>query len=563
MSATTLGPAGSLIRRGIGMATLRRPRRARSSVVVALVVLVAGFAGLLVTHSSPRLPVARARALALLRRDPAARRLMALARVDHVGVLALDQHFDQVFGYRGQRAVFTADVSVHGHVVAQMRLEGHDFAFGSATANSPAVLVLLTLVFLLATGVWPLRRLRNLDAVVAASLGSSVFLFDHMYLTWMVLAAVPALAYLAARCAWRALGPARPPAPATPLLEWLTRGWSPERRLRLLRLVAAAAGLIVLMVSYSSLHVIDVGLAVMEGATLILHGILPYGHIPDVLHGDTYPFGSYLLFTPFAWIKPVHDAWGDADETLAVAAVSALAGAWLLARTLRRAPRAERTAASAGAAARAQARERAGLRAAIAWLTFPCLLVTASTGTTDVTLGVLVLGALLLWRRPALATTALAAGAWFKLAPAALLPLSLARARGRGLLLGLLGAGAITAVMVGIVVALGGAPGVGEMLHAMAFQQTRSSPESLWSQIGSVPLQQLAEALTAALIAGAAWRLRADRALARDRGRMAALFAAVLLGLQICANYWSCLYLAWIVPLLCFALWAEPDPAQR
>ena len=82
------------------------------------------------------------------------------------------------------------------------------------------------------------------------------------------------------------------------------------------------AGLIVAMVGLSSLHVVDVGYAVMEGATLLTHGTLPYHHIPDVLHGDTYPLASYLLDVPLAALTPVRDAWSDADATLAVTVCS-------------------------------------------------------------------------------------------------------------------------------------------------------------------------------------------------------------------------------------------------
>ena len=47
------------------------------------------------------------------------------------------------------------------------------------------------------------------------------------------------------------------------------------------------------------------------------------------------------------------------------------------------------------------------------------------------------------------------------------------------------------------------------------------------------------------------WR---DRALAADPRRMAALGAAVLLGVQLAANYWSATYLAWVFPLVAVAL---------
>ena len=110
--------------------------------------------------------------------------------------------------------------------------------------------------------------------------------------------------------------------------------------------------------------VLDVGYAVMEGATDLVHGVLPYGHIADVLHGDTYPIGSYLLYAPFAPFWPVHTVWDDANVTLVVAVVAALgvaSTAWRISSP------------SGGSTT--------GPRMAIAALTFPPLLVTVSTGT--------------------------------------------------------------------------------------------------------------------------------------------------------------------------------------
>ena len=57
-----------------------------------------------------------------------------------------------------------------------------------------------------------------------------------------------------------------------------------------------------------------------------------------------------------------------------------------------------------------------------------------------------------------------------------------------------------------------------------------------------------------AAIAGASLRVWSDRALASDPRRMAALGAALLLAVQLAANYWSYTYLAWAFPLLAVAL---------
>jgi hypothetical protein len=199
-----------------------------------------------------------------------------------------------------------------------------------------------------------------------------------------------------------------------------------------------------------------------------------------------------------------------------------------------------------------------GLRAAIALLAFPPLLATVSTGTTDVVLAALLIVTLLLWRRPGWASAALTGAAWFKAAPVLAVPLLFSRLRGRGWLRALLAGAVVSGVCVGVLVALGGPSGPDRMLSAIGFQFTRSSPYTLWTFVGSEPLQQLAEALTLALVAGAAVKLRRDARLADDPTRLAALFGAVLLGAQIAASFWNYMYLVWALPFLILALFPRP-----
>jgi hypothetical protein len=101
------------------------------------------------------------------------------------------------------------------------------------------------------------------------------------------------------------------------------------------------------------------------------------------------------------------------------------------------------------------------------------------------------------------------------------------------------------------------------MLSAMSFQFTRTSPHTLWSVVGNVPLQQLAEAATLALIVGAGVKLRRDHALAGDPSRLAAIAAAVLLGIEISANYWNYMYLVWIAPFLMVSVLGVDAPLEH
>jgi hypothetical protein len=314
-----------------------------------------------------------------------------------------------------------------------------------------------------------------------------------------------------------------------------------------LRLGAVACALIVAMVALTSLHVLDVAYAVMEGGTAIAHGLSPYSHFGgDVLHGNTYPIGSYLLYAPFAAISPVRSQWDNADLALAVAVGATLLAAWGLARI--------RSGAGFRLRGRDAGAELLGLRTAIAWMTFPPLLVTVSTGTSDVVLGALLVGALVFWRRPAAGTAMLSFAAWFKAVPAVLLPLWLASRRGTALARALVGCVIVSAAMVGALLALGGVGGLGQMVDAMRFQLTRQSPQTLWNFVGSVPLQQFAQAATLALLAGGMVRVWRDRDLAADCARFSGLCAAVLLGVQISGNYWSFMYLAWVFPFLVLSL---------
>jgi hypothetical protein len=207
------------------------------------------------------------------------------------------------------------------------------------------------------------------------------------------------------------------------------------------------------------------------------------------------------------------------------------------------------------------AERAAGLRAALAWLVYPPLVVTVSSGTSDVLLGALLLGALVLSRRRLASATLILAAGWFKLVPFALLPIWLARLRGRRLLLALAVVAVSGLATVALLIALGGSGAPQQMLHAMAFQLERRTLHSPWSLLGLEWLQPLAQAAVLALVAAATVRVRREPELAADPVRLAAIAGAVLLGLQLCGNYWTYLYLAWAVPCIVLSLLASVPQA--
>jgi len=532
-------------RRGIGS---RRVSPLAAGVVVAAIAALA----LTLNHHQPAAPVSAPQAIRSALRAPHVAQMLSGSHWNRAVASPVDPHLEQVTFYSGDRIDVTVALQAGRTETQAVDYRQTQVPYGDWIAYQPAVLALLCALFVVMAGVSPWRRLRNLDVAAALSLVVSVLLFQHRYNDPSVLAGVPGLAYLLVRCAGKALGAPRAPAPSTPLLAAITPRLDPARRVRWLRALLVVLALVFLMVSVSSFDAVDVLYAVMEGATRIVHGVLPYGHMPPgIIHGDTYPILSYLLYTPLALVAPVTDVWGSVDGGLAVAALAAIVAAWAVFRIF------------AGGRLRAGASrpvevEEAGLRAALAWLAFPPLLIVVSTGTTDVVLAAMVLVAILLWRRPVACSGMLAFAGWFKLAPFALLPVCVAPLRGRRLAWALASIAAVSLPLIGVLVALGGIGGPADMIHAVAYQFSRGVQQSVWGALGTAALQPLAQGAVLGLIAAAMVKLRQDPHLARDRERMAALSAAILIGLQLTAEYWAFLYLVWVLPLAIVSLLADP-----
>jgi hypothetical protein len=444
-----------------------------------------------------------------------------------------------------------AEVAVRANgTTDQVQAIGRGVRFGNWIAYEPGVLIGLTVLFVAMLAVLPLWRLRNLDLLATLSLVATVPLFQHGYLNTSVVVVAPGLVYLIVRCTWHALGRTRVRSSTVPLFDCMARRWQPTQRVRFLRMVLLTLGLILAMVGIGTPNALDIPYAVMEGATAMLHGLLPYGHMAgDVIHGDTYPILSYALYIPVAWVAPVHSIWDSIYGALLVAVFAAGASAGGLLRGVA-GPRPRH-------ARRAAANEARGLRAAIAWLAFPPLMIIVSTGTTDLVLAAMLVFAVLLWRAPAASTAVLALAGWFKLAPFALLPVWLAPLHGAPLRRAIAAALAVSAAALALVIALGGVHGPVAMAHAMAYQFDRGSLQSLWITLGLGGLQPFGQAAALALIVAVAVELRRRPVLSADPGRVAAVSGAILIALQLVANYWSFLYLAWFVPLIGLSLFAD------
>jgi hypothetical protein len=81
--------------------------------------------------------------------------------------------------------------------------------------------------------------------------------------------------------------------------------------------------------------------------------------------------------------------------------------------------------------------------------------------------------------------------------------------------------------------------------------------------LGLTGVQPIAQALVLSLIAGAATQLRYDGDTHIDVRRIAALSAAVMIGLQVVGNYWSFLYLCWCAPLIVVSLLSDQSPSGQ
>jgi len=457
---------------------------------------------------------------------------------DHARVVGLDHELTRVTLFRGSRIVANVAVRPDGHAAGIRLFRPRGPVYGSRLSEGLALVALFTAVGGLMLLTLPLRSLRNVDVLALLALAVPIVAGYHRLFELSVYALYPPLLWLAARCAWRALGPGTGPDERPSLYERLTSSWGPRRQRRMLAIIAGAAALALTGIAVSSPGAIDVGFASVQGATSLLNGSLPYGSLTDVLHGDTYPLLNYALYIPGALLLPVRDAFDDSTGALIVAAVAALAAAAALAH--------------AGTAA---AGPTAGWRLAIAWLCFPPVVAGAAAGSNDLPLAALVAFALAAAAtRPAAVGYALAIGAWVKVAPLAVLPAWLIGLRGEDRRRALAAVALTTGVGVAWLIALGGVGSIGAMLDGIAFQLRRGTLQSAWALTGADGVQRALQGALAALVVLLALRAREDPSLARNPGWLAASTGAILAGLQITANNASVIYATWAFPAVALAL---------
>lgn len=511
-----MGPSGQLAR--------------RRALAVALVVF-ATVAGLgLLTHEETPLALDRTTAISLAAAAPETR--VAAARADKVMVIPIDHDFVKVTWLRNGRTTATAGVKRDGTLAWPSKYK-KIAGYGAPLAHGLLVLGVLTALFLLATLRGPLRRRRTLDALALAAVVVPTVLIDRGLLALGEGLAAVLIGYLIVRgvqLAVRGPQPDEDDDDAPVLLQRLAaRATLPK----LTRQIGLLLLFITVLTTLTSAGVVDVAYANMEGATVLLTGQLPYGHMPsDVIHGDTYGLPIYALYAPFAAIWPVHTDWDDAIGALVLGAGAAILCALGMARAV------------------------GGARwpAAIAVLALPASLMTFSSGTNDVLIAAALIWAFAWWSRPAASSALLAMAGLAKVAPLVLLPLWLARLRGAALARAIAACGIAGVTVLAGLVALGGLHGPSDMVHAMSFQLSRRSMMSIWTIFGIEPLQPLMQGVAPAIALGGATLVWLDRSVAADPRRIAGLVAATLGALQLAANHWAPLYLVWLAPPAMVAL---------
>ncbi|WCB92836.1 hypothetical protein DSM104299_01536 [Baekduia alba] len=492
-------------------------------------------AGFLTAKSDPPLPIAAAKAIAIGERDPTLAATVKTAT--DAKVLYIDDETVTVTWFRHGRGIATTAIKTDGTTFHPATYPHQRAGYGAPLAHDAAVLGALLVLFLLATLRGPLLRWRTLDVLVLAAFLVPTVLIDRAWLVGGEAAGAVLLLYVLARgvvTAVRGTGDAED-ADAPVLLQRLAARW---RTPALPVQIAGALLLATVLVTATSTGMVDVATANMEGATLLSHGVLPYGHMPgDVVHGDTYGLPIYLIYTPFAALWPVASDWDDAVGSLLVAALGMLACAAGIARAM-----------GGGRVT--------GSRwpAIIALLAFPAALMSTSSGTNDGLIAAALIWTLAWWARPAASSALLAGAGVAKIAPLVLLPLWLARLRGAALLRAIAACAAVGVATVAALVACGGVHGPFDMVHAMTFQLSRRSMMSLWTTLGLQGWQPIAQALTLAVALGGAALVALDRDVARDPRRVAGLLTAVLAALQLQANHWAPLYLLWLAPPAMVAL---------
>jgi hypothetical protein len=448
-----------------------------------------------------------------------------------------------------------------GPQVAWKMARGRPGAFGGRTLNSWYVWLALCAVFLV--GLADLRRplsVRNLDLLALLAFSVSLAFFNRGNIFTSVPLAYPPLLYLLGRAAWvgfRGRGPALRPVWPVWLLAVAT-----------VFLLGFRVGL-----NHETPHgVIDVGYAGVIGASRILDGQAPYGHMPvrddleecgpedadgDVRdrvqtnglcesaneRGDTYGPVSYLAYVPAAAIFGWSGKWDSLPAAHATSiAFDLLTVLGLVLVGLR------------------FGGSRLAAALAFAWAAYPFTAYMLNANTNDAIMPAFLVWGFWLASSPLARGASVALAGWTKFGALLLVPLWAGYPTLRARSIARFGAAFLVATLLAFSVLLlePGLWGAVETFweRTIAFQLGRNSPFSLWEwgqyhaagipDLGFLQPVVVVGAVALALAVGVFPRVKAPV-------QLAALTAAVLVAFQLSLSHWFYLYLPWFAPFV--ALW--------
>jgi hypothetical protein len=415
-----------------------------------------------------------------------------------------------------------------GFQVAWTMARGYAGAFGRRV-NAWWVWLPLCVLFIAPFIPWRRRRgwwsLWHLDLLVLLGFSVSLAFFNHAQIGISVPIVYPFLIYFLARMVLLAFGrgvPRQPLRIAVPA-SWLA--------VAVVFLVGFRIGLDVV-----NSNVIDVGYAGVIGADKLIHGHHLYGNWPhDNAQGDTYGPVNYYAYVPFRVIFGWSGKWDQLPAAHAAAIafdLLTLLGLYLLGRRVRG--------------------PMGGTVLAYLWAAYPFTLWSLCSNANDTLVAMLLVLALLLVSSPPARGVAAALAGLTKFAPLVLAPLLMRGVGGwprkRSLLVYAI---AYVATLVVVMLPVLLADNLGAFWHdSISYQAGRVTPFSVWGLRGGLGFEQhLAQGATVALAIAVAF-------LPRRRGvvQIAALAAAVLIMLQVSANYWLYSYIVWFFPLVVLAL---------
>jgi hypothetical protein len=425
-----------------------------------------------------------------------------------------------------------------GYQVSWEMARGYSGEFAHSL-NSPLIWIPLCLFFLVGLFDWRRwRRIANLDLLVLLGFGVSHFFFNQGNIGVSVPLAYPVLVYLLGRCLWIGFrGRGSGLRPVWPTM-WLL--------IAALFLMGFRVGL-----NMADAGAIDVGYAGVTGAHRIIHGEQLYGDWPEDIHsGDTYGPVNYAAYVPFEVIWPYSGEWDDlpaahgASITFDIATFILLI---VLGIRIRPGPTGRRL----------------GAILAFGWAAFPYTAYVLESDSNDSLIAALLVATLVLLAKPLWRGVTLSLATWAKFTPLLLAPMLLTYEgwKPRKLVLFAGGFAVVTAAAVTW-------PLINPGFHTfyertIAAQAGRSSPFSIWGQAESLePLRVAILAATGTLAIALAFVPRKKSLL-----QVAALSAALMLGVEITLHHWFYLYIVWFFPLMLIALallepTEEPDSAE-